>query len=232
VAVEDEFIPEQGVSFIPPGQAIRRSTERLSRSTPEAEARTAKLIGAMQQFLDPQLSGDQSRIVKNVGVAPGLRGIFGGVVGNAQQRTEQQFSVGNRLAGLQGLMTDFTGFAPRGVSAADQTAGPDVAALLGQFRGLTDQFRFGGQAGRDFLSQLDPGLLGGFNNDITGIRDIRFRPHSLETLQGLDRLPHSFSLHSCFKGRQWHSATDYYNSRRVLSPTSGSVSNSSFAENS
>lgn len=186
--VQDEFIPEQGISSIAPGQDLRRSTERLTRTSPEAEARTRSLIGAMQQFLDPTLSATQNRGIASIGKQAGLRGIFGGVVGNAQRRTAERFTAGNRLSGLQGLLQDFTGFAPRGVSAADQTPGFDVHPLLAQFSGLASQFQLGGQAGTDAVNQLNPNLVGGFNNDITGIRDQLF-PEGMQGLARIGALP-------------------------------------------
>jgi hypothetical protein len=122
-------------------------------------ARTNRLIGATQQFLNPQLSGAQGGFVKGIGDRAGLQGLFGGAVQGATLDARTQFLAGNRLSGLQGIVQD----AGQGLNQDQLTAqAGGLQGTLAQILGLNAQFRAGGRAGRESTLALDPGAVGGF----------------------------------------------------------------------
>jgi len=149
---------------------IGRNADRLFRQRNpgvlegrEAASRTrsTRLAGAAQQFRSPSLSGAQSSFVGGVRSGAGIKGLFGGAVNTAVDRTRTQFLAGNRLSGLQGLLEGAV--SPIGGVEGDvnQTRlTPELLATLSQIGALNTQFQFGGQAGRENVANLDPGAVG------------------------------------------------------------------------
>lgn len=182
-------------------QASRFRTQGFSESTmaqfsPEARAqfqaeqdfetqRAERLAAATQRIVDPSLSGAQEKFVGQVGGVAGARGLFGGAVDVAQERTAQQFVAGNRLMGLQAVADDFFDPGFRGVSPSMTTAGgPAVqtgakaAATLSQILGLKNQFAAGNFGA---LTGLDVSALGAFAARRVPLAGVAGRPEQVGT---------------------------------------------------
>ena len=138
---------------------IGAAQTRRSDLQAASAARTQRLVGATQQFLNPQLSGAQGGFVQGIGARAGINGLFGGAVDAASLDARTQFLAGNRLSGLQGIVGD----SQQGLNQDQITArAGGLQGTLSQILGLNAQFRTGGRGGRETVNSLDPGAIGGF----------------------------------------------------------------------